>query len=124
MSSIVVIDILFTLTFVRIKARKSLLSNLLRSFSRKIRIVPLKPRQAIIFFKFLRLLMQRQMMDESARLLTLQQQLENEADGKVKYFGLSVSETIRTCILNGSKKAEKVKSDFKVADKRFVTDLI
>ena len=63
-------------------------------------------------------------MDESSRLLTLQQQLENEADGKVKYFGLSVSETIRTCILNGSKKAEKVKSDFKVADKRFVINLL
>jgi hypothetical protein len=64
------------------------------------------------------------MMDESARLLTLQQQLENDTDGKVKFFGLSVSETIRTCILNGSKKAEKVKSDFKVADKRFVIDLL
>lgn len=60
------------------------------------------------------------MMDESARLLTLQQQLENEADGKVKFFGLSTSETIRMCILNGSKRTEKVKSEFKVADKRFV----
>jgi len=59
------------------------------------------------------------MMDESARLLALQQQLENEADGKVKYFGLSISETIRVCILNGSKRTEKVKSDFKVSDKRF-----
>ena len=64
------------------------------------------------------------MMDESARLLTLQQQLENETDGKIKYFGLSVSETIRMCILNGSKKAEKVKSDFKVADKRFVINCL
>ena len=63
-------------------------------------------------------------MDESARLLTLQQQLENEADGKVKFFGLSVSETIRTCILNSSKRTEKVKSEFKVADKRFVIDLL
>ena len=63
-------------------------------------------------------------MDESARLLALQQQLENEADGKVKYFGLSISETIRTCILNGSKRTEKVKSDFKVADKRFVINLL
>jgi len=59
------------------------------------------------------------MMDESARLLILQQQLEKEADGKVKFFGLSISETLRMCILNGSKKTEKVKSDFKVADKRF-----
>ena len=63
-------------------------------------------------------------MDESARLLTLQQQLENEADGKVKFFGLSTSETIRMCILNGSKRTEKVKSDFKVPDKRFVVDLL
>ena len=62
-------------------------------------------------------------MDESARLLALQQQLENEADGKVKFFGLSTSETIRMCILNGSKRTEKVRSDFKVADKRFVVNL-
>ena len=54
------------------------------------------------------------MMDESARLLILQQQLEKEADGKVKFFGLIISETLRMCILNGSKKkkTEKVKSDF------------
>ena len=64
------------------------------------------------------------MLDESARLLALQQQLESEADGKVKFFGLSINETIRMCILNGSKRTEKVKSDFKVADKRFVIDLL
>ncbi|KAJ7269847.1 vacuolar assembling sorting protein VPS16 [Mycena rebaudengoi] len=60
------------------------------------------------------------MMDESARLLTFQQQLERESDGKIIFFGLSVNETIRTCLLNGmSKRADKVKSDFKVPDKRF-----
>ncbi|EMD35361.1 hypothetical protein CERSUDRAFT_66538 [Gelatoporia subvermispora B] len=60
------------------------------------------------------------MADESARLLALQQQLEKEADGKVSFFGQSVSETIRTCLVNGmSKRADKVKSDFKVPDKRF-----
>jgi hypothetical protein len=60
------------------------------------------------------------MMDESARLLTFQQQLEKESDGKIIFFGLSVNETIRTCLLNGmSKRADKVKSDFKVPDKRF-----
>jgi vacuolar protein sorting-associated protein 16 len=59
------------------------------------------------------------MMDESARLLTFQQQLEKEADGKVSFFGLSINETIRTCLINGlSKRADKVKSDFKVPDKR------
>ena len=60
------------------------------------------------------------MTDESARLLAMQQQLEKESDGKVKFFGKSVSETIRTCIMNGmSKKADKVKSEFKVPDKRW-----
>ncbi|EPQ52133.1 vacuolar assembling/sorting protein VPS16 [Gloeophyllum trabeum ATCC 11539] len=60
------------------------------------------------------------MMDESVRLLTAQQQLEKDADGKIPFFGLSVNETIRTCLLNGmSKKADKIKSDFKVPDKRF-----
>ncbi|KAG5646757.1 hypothetical protein DXG03_002443 [Asterophora parasitica] len=59
------------------------------------------------------------MMDESTRLLTLQQQLERESDGKVAFFGASVGETIRLCILNRlSKRADKVKSDFKVPDKR------
>ena len=50
-----------------------------------------------------------------------QQQLEAEADGKFKFFGCSVNETIRICIMNGlSKKADKIKSDFKVPDKRYV----
>jgi hypothetical protein len=62
-----------------------------------------------------------QMMDESARLLAMQQQLEKDSDGKVKFFGMSISETIRTCLMNGmSKKADKVKSEFKVSDKRWV----
>jgi len=61
------------------------------------------------------------MMDESVRLLTFQQQLEKETDGKIPFFGLSINETIRICLLNGmSKKADKVKSDFKVPDKRCV----
>ncbi|KIM47049.1 hypothetical protein M413DRAFT_440594 [Hebeloma cylindrosporum] len=60
------------------------------------------------------------MTDESARLLVFQQQLESEANGKIKFFGLTVNETIRTCLLNGlSKRADKIKSDFKVPDKRF-----
>jgi hypothetical protein len=62
------------------------------------------------------------MTDEYARLLGFQQQLENETDGKIKFFGLSVNETIRACVLNGfSKRADKIKSDFKVPDKRFVS---
>ena len=61
------------------------------------------------------------MTEDSVRLLTLQQQLEKEADGKVAFFGLSVNDTIKTCLANNmGKKAEKVKSDFKVPDKRCV----
>ncbi|TFK21145.1 vacuolar protein sorting 16 isoform 1 [Coprinopsis marcescibilis] len=60
------------------------------------------------------------MMDENVRLLTLQQQLESEMDNKVAFFGLSVNETVRTCLLNGmSKRADKIKSDFRIPDKRF-----
>ncbi|KXN92144.1 hypothetical protein AN958_09236 [Leucoagaricus sp. SymC.cos] len=60
------------------------------------------------------------MMDESVRLLTTQQQLEKEADGKISFFGLSVNGTIRQCLVNGmSKRADKIKTDFKVSDKRF-----
>jgi hypothetical protein len=60
-----------------------------------------------------------QMMDESARLLAFQQQLEKEADGKISFFGLSVNETIKECIVNRmSKRADKIKSDFKVPDRR------
>ncbi|KAF8633488.1 hypothetical protein AX15_001412 [Amanita polypyramis BW_CC] len=60
------------------------------------------------------------MMDESVRLLTLQEQLEKEADGKIPFFGLSVSDTIKMCLVNGMlKRADKTKADFKVPDKRF-----
>lgn len=59
------------------------------------------------------------MMDDNTRLLTFQQQLEKETDGKVSFFGLSVSGTIRQCVVNQlSKRADKVKADFKVPDKR------
>ncbi|KAI0319241.1 vacuolar assembling/sorting protein VPS16 [Amylostereum chailletii] len=59
-------------------------------------------------------------MDEYGRLLAFQQQLEKDSDDKISFFGLSVNETIRTCLVNGmSKKADKIKSDFKVPDKRF-----
>ena len=64
------------------------------------------------------------MMEESARLLIFQQQLEKETDGKITFFGLSVTETIRTCLLNGmSRRADKIKSEFKVPDKRYVSSL-
>lgn len=60
------------------------------------------------------------MMDESVRILTIQQQLEKETNGKISFFGLSVNCTIRECIMNGlSKRADKIKVDFKISDKRF-----
>ncbi|KAF9652633.1 vacuolar assembling/sorting protein VPS16 [Thelephora ganbajun] len=60
------------------------------------------------------------MVDENARLLVLQQQLEKDAEGRINFFGLSVNETIRTCLINGmSKKADNAKDAFKVPDKRF-----
>jgi hypothetical protein len=58
------------------------------------------------------------MTEEQARLLTLQQQFERE-DPKVPLVGLSVNETIKACLLNDMpKRAEKVRGDFKVPDKR------
>jgi hypothetical protein len=62
------------------------------------------------------------MVDENAKLLVLQRQLEKDAEGRVDFFGLSVNETIRTCLVNGmSKKADNVKDAFKVPDKRCAT---
>ena len=59
------------------------------------------------------------MMDENVKLLNAQQQLEKETDGKIAFWGQSVNETITTCLKNGmSKKADKLKSDFEVPDKR------
>ena len=65
-----------------------------------------------------------EMMDENAKLLVVQQQLEKDAEGRINFFGLSVNETIRTCLVNGmSKKADNVKDTFKVPDKRCVIAL-
>ena len=61
------------------------------------------------------------MMDESARLLAFQQILEKDTDGKVKFVGLSVNETIIKCITTGlPKRVDKLRADWKVPDKRFV----
>ena len=62
-------------------------------------------------------------MDEYSRLLAFQQTLEKEATDKIEFFDLSVDETIKKCLLNGmSKRADKLKSDFKVPDKRYETE--
>lgn len=61
-----------------------------------------------------------QMMDENLRLLSFQLELEKDVDHKVKFVGLSVSETIKLCLVNGlSKKAERVRKEWNVPDKRF-----
>jgi hypothetical protein len=58
-------------------------------------------------------------MDENVRLLTFQQQLEKDLEGRVEVVGLSVNATIRVCLMNGQpKKAEKIRGDWKVPDKR------
>lgn len=61
---------------------------------------------------------QFQIMDEGAHLMTVQLALEEEADGKVAFFGQGVNKVIQTCLTNGMMKhADKIKSDFKVPDK-------
>ena len=50
--------------------------------------------------------------------------LEKETDDKILFIGLSVSDMIRTCLLNGmSKCAEKARSDFNAPDKWYVYSL-
>ncbi|CAG8563812.1 1119_t:CDS:2, partial [Acaulospora colombiana] len=57
-------------------------------------------------------------IDEHIKLLQVQSQLEKELEQP--FVGLSLSETLHKCItLNHSSKANKLKSDFKVPDKRF-----
>ncbi|KAH8920137.1 vacuolar protein sorting-associated protein 16 [Atractiella rhizophila] len=64
---------------------------------------------------------EQKMVDEQLKLLTQQQKFESESSaGGKKFVGLSVNQTIRQLLVNGmSKQADKVKSDFKVPDKRF-----
>ncbi|KAI8081330.1 Vps16, C-terminal region-domain-containing protein [Halteromyces radiatus] len=57
-------------------------------------------------------------VDEAIKLLQLQSQLEK--DTHQSFCGLSISETIYKCtVLGQHAKATKVRTDFKVADKRF-----
>ncbi len=61
-----------------------------------------------------------QLVDEQIRLLAFQQALEKEDGHRSQYTGLSLNETIRQLLFrNMSKKAEKLRSDFKVPDKRY-----
>ncbi|RHZ79068.1 hypothetical protein Glove_152g21 [Diversispora epigaea] len=57
-------------------------------------------------------------IDENIKLLQAQSQLEKDLN--LPLIGLSLSETIHKCITsNNSGKANKLKSDFKIPDKRF-----
>lgn len=74
------------------------------------------------------------MIDDQIKLLAFQQSLEQdvgsgsgsgpqqtEASGR-GFVGLSVNATVRACIVHGqAKKADKLKSDFKIPDKRCVS---
>lgn len=74
-----------------------------------------------LFISLLRRPLYTQMMGESVRLLSFQQQLEKETDGSVAFFGRSIDETMRMCLTNGlSRRADQIKTDFKVSDKRCV----
>lgn len=64
------------------------------------------------------------MADEQLRLIVQQQALEKESDGRKMFVGLSVNETLRQCILAGwAKKADKLRSDFKVSGELCTTIL-
>ena len=56
--------------------------------------------------------------EEQVKLLQMQREFDN-ALGRQLFTGLSVSETIYQCLLNGNKQAKKVKKEFQVSDKKF-----
>ena len=61
------------------------------------------------------------MMNEYTQLIATQLVLEKEMNDKVSFIGLSVNDTIRKCLTSGlSKRADKLKGDWKVPDKRCV----
>ena len=64
--------------------------------------------------------LETKLVDEQIRLLAFQQALEKEDGHRSQFTGLSLNETIRQLLFrNMSKKAEKLRSDFKVPDKRY-----
>ncbi|WVW83415.1 hypothetical protein I302_105435 [Kwoniella bestiolae CBS 10118] len=65
-------------------------------------------------------LFESKMVDDAHRLLTLQQTYERELDHKFSFSGLSVNQFIHKLLLEGfTKRAERVRADWKVPDKRF-----
>lgn len=64
--------------------------------------------------------LESKLSEEYVRLLGFQSALEKEDGGRTRFVGLSVNDTIRTCLIKDMpKKAEKVRGDWKVPDKRF-----
>ncbi|ETS65113.1 hypothetical protein PaG_00571 [Moesziomyces aphidis] len=64
--------------------------------------------------------LEAKLVDEQIRLLAFQQALEKEDGHRSQFTGLSLNETIRQLLFrNMSKKADKLRSDFKVPDKRY-----
>jgi hypothetical protein len=61
------------------------------------------------------------MAEDSLRLLTLQEQMERELENKYSFVGLNVNETMSYLLQIGlGKRAEKIRSDWRVPDKRYV----
>ncbi|CAD6927629.1 unnamed protein product, partial [Tilletia caries] len=65
--------------------------------------------------------LEAKLVEEQSRLLGFQAALETEdGGGQHRFVGLSVNETIRQCLLKGMmRKAEKLRTDWKVPDKRW-----
>lgn len=64
--------------------------------------------------------LEAKLTEEYVKLLGFQAALEKEDGGRTTFVGLSVNETIRQCLIKSmTKKAEKVRTDWKVPDKRF-----
>ncbi|ORY21590.1 Vps16, C-terminal region-domain-containing protein [Naematelia encephala] len=60
------------------------------------------------------------MTDDAHRLLSLELSLEREMDHKFQFTGLSVNDLISRLLVEGlSKRAERVRADWKVSDKRW-----
>jgi hypothetical protein len=69
--------------------------------------------------------MPTQMAEDAHRLLSLQLAYEHELDNKFQFAGLSVNDFISRLLSEGfGKRAEKVRADWKVPDKRYVYYLV
>ncbi|WWC85237.1 uncharacterized protein L201_000099 [Kwoniella dendrophila CBS 6074] len=65
-------------------------------------------------------LFESKMAEDAHRLLTLQQAYERELEYKFTFSGLPVNQFIHKLLIEGfTKRAERVRSDWKVPDKRF-----